>query len=70
MASHPDLVVSFDLPGIPPSSVSLERWLDHDPQTTLLRLGTVAITRAEYDERVAAGTDPFDSTLHPGPAPA
>jgi hypothetical protein len=66
IASHPDLVVSFSLPGIPPSSVSLERWRDSDPHTTLLRAGTVAITRADHDARVAAGEDPFGPTLDPG----
>jgi hypothetical protein len=59
MASHPDLVVSFALPGIPPSSVSLERWRERDPQTTLLRAGTVAVPRERYDALVAAGEDPF-----------
>jgi hypothetical protein len=66
MASHPDLVVSFALPGIPPSSVSLEPWQASDPQTTLLRVGTVAIPRAEHDARLAAGEDPFAGTLDPG----
>jgi hypothetical protein len=66
IASHPDLIVSFALPGIPPSAVSLERWRESDPQTTLLRAGTVAITRAEHDARVAAGEDPFGPTIDPG----
>jgi hypothetical protein len=66
MASHPDLVVSFALPGIPPSSVSLMHWSERDPQTTLLRVGTVAIPRAEHDAAVAAGEDPFAATLDPG----
>jgi hypothetical protein len=65
MASHPSLVVSFDRPGIPPSSVSLEQWRDDDPQTTLLRVGTVAVPRAVFGERVAGGEDPFASTLDP-----
>jgi hypothetical protein len=63
--SHPDLTVRFDRPGVPASSVSLARWRERDPQTTLLRAGTVAVTRAAYEAAVAAGEDPFASTLEP-----
>lgn len=65
LASHPNLVVSFALPGIPPSSVSLEHWRDRDPHATLLRAGTVSVSRAAYDASVARGEDPFASTLRP-----
>jgi len=63
LASHPDLVVRFDRPGTPPSAVSIARWRGRDPHTTLLRVGTVAVARADYDARVAAGEDPFAETI-------
>jgi hypothetical protein len=65
LVSHPDLVVRFDRPGVPASSVSIAHWRERDPQTTLLRVGTVAVARADYDARVAAGEDPFAATLDP-----
>jgi hypothetical protein len=65
LSSHPDLTVRFDRPGTPASSVSLARWRERDPQTTLLRAGTVAVPRAEYDAAVAAGEDPFAATIDP-----
>jgi hypothetical protein len=65
LASHPDLVVRFDRPGVPAAAVSIARWRERDPHTTLLRVGTVAVARADYDARVAAGEDPFAQTLQP-----
>jgi hypothetical protein len=65
LGSHPDLIVRFNRPGTPASSVSLERWRERDPQTTLVRAGTVAVPRDEYDAAVAASQDPFAATINP-----
>jgi hypothetical protein len=50
---------------VPASSVSIAGWRERDPDATLLRVGTVAVARADYDARVAAGEDPFAETLNP-----
>ena len=60
---YPDLVVPFKTHTGHTASVSLEAWRDDDPDTTLIKVGMVAVLRGDYESRRAKGKDPFEPTL-------
>jgi hypothetical protein len=56
---HPDLVIPFKTYTGHTTTVSLGAWRDEDPDTTLIKVGMVAVLRDDYESRRSAGKDPF-----------